>query len=237
MFWPGNHACTLAPEDIDSAIFTSPVSLVVYPSPSVNLSLPEWQKITAMPNTAQLEVVFFKLIEGNFDHWALWLHHGPIGYNKLFQVAGDYTEMEAQALDEDPRENVRFYQRIAIGDILHSDIPSLETCVQRVPVQNGVALWDCQDYVLDVLDALEIDGFVGDDQGYARLRRRSRSFRRPTDETRHLVEQYHPDRLGEGDHHGLSSSQEHELHSDEDVSLPKTFLSAERVVDSDSDEG
>lgn len=185
-----------------------------------------------MSETVELAVVFFKLVEGNFDHWALWLH-GP-SYNKLFQVTGDYAEMRAQMLDEDPTDNTRLYQTITLDDILIDRIQAVEACIYGVRVQNDVALWDCQDYVLDVLDTLEDNGFLGGHAGYLRTRKALTRLRGPADETRHLVEQYDPD------HPHIYATQstplcEESSSSEPGEESPKRICSAEIVYDSDDE--
>lgn len=186
-----------------------------------------------MSSTLQITVVFFKLIEGNFDHWALWLH-GP-AVNKLFQVAGDYAEMEAQVLDEDTRDNPRLYKCINVGEIVCDDQMALEAKINTVAVRNDVALWDCQDYVLDILDALEGDAFVGGDEDYAHLRRVLGSFRGSADETRHLIEAYDPQDTN-GDQTTIFTSQDDpNLDPSDDEQQRKPLRSEEIVVDSDED--
>lgn len=186
-----------------------------------------------MSTTLRITVVFFKLIEGNFDHWALWLRGRAV--NKLFQVAGDYAEMEAQALDEDPRDNSRLYKCITVGEIVSDDQLALEAQIKTVPVRNDVALWDCQDYVLDVLDVLEDEGYVGGDEEYTDLRRVLGSFRGPANEMRHLVEAYDP-QDSDNDRKGSSMSQnELDLDLSDDERLQKPPRSTETVVDSDDD--
>lgn len=97
----------------------------------------------------ELAVGFFKHVEGNYDHlWAPWLH-GP-SYRKVFQVVGDYSEMQTQMLDQGPNENARSLEVIAISNTSATDLRNVETPIKDGPVQNDVALWDCQDYNFDV---------------------------------------------------------------------------------------
>lgn len=185
-----------------------------------------------MSATVRITVVFFKLIEGNFDHWALWLD-GP-SVSKLFQVAGDYGEMESQVLDEDPRDNSRLYQCITVGEINPDDQTAMEARIKTVPAQNDVALWDCQDYVLDILDALEDQGYVGGEE-YTHLRRVLGSFRGPADEKRCLVEAYDPQDTNDDQTKRPTSQDNTDLDPSDDEWERKPVLSAEVVVDCDDE--
>lgn len=89
-----------------------------------------------MSDDFELVAVSVKLVQGNFDHWAVSLH-GP-SYSKLFQVAGDYAEMEARALEEDATDISRLYKLTTIDTIATLELVDAETVIGKVAAQNDV---------------------------------------------------------------------------------------------------
>ena len=56
-------------------------------------------------------------------------------------------------------------------EVNKQDIEALKSTVAAVPIDNSNSSWDCQEYVLDVLDKLEDECIVdGDGVGYRRAK-------------------------------------------------------------------
>jgi hypothetical protein len=65
-----------------------------------------------------------------------------------------------------PESTTRHKRNIFIVEIAPTDLDSFREAIAAVPIDNETVDWDCQDYVLEVLDHLEeelvIDGNDGE---------------------------------------------------------------------------
>ncbi|GKZ59209.1 hypothetical protein AnigIFM49718_005071 [Aspergillus niger] len=93
---------------------------------------------------------------GNFQHWALHLHSDT--EDLIFEV------------DES----------LFVCQIGSPDIPTVKNVVDATPVDNETLEWDCQDYVLDILEGCEREAVLEDeDADYAEAMEILRSRRGP----------------------------------------------------------
>ncbi|KAI1971591.1 hypothetical protein LOZ53_004460 [Ophidiomyces ophidiicola] len=86
-------------------------------------------------DSPKLYVVFYRPRYGNYQHWALYL----------------------DADDQDVIFEVNFVGKVFVAVISKNDIPRVHDIVNITPVDNETVEWDCQEYVLDILDKLEDD--------------------------------------------------------------------------------
>ncbi|KAI9678289.1 MAG: hypothetical protein M1817_006234 [Caeruleum heppii] len=119
--------------------------------------------------TAALSVVFFRPRYGNFQHWALHLqttddfdHH-----HITCQVDGSHGTFQARTDDSRPQDDPTYLGRVKLTTINARDIPQFRQVVGDAVVDNETVEWDCQDYILEILDALEEECIVdGEDEEY-----------------------------------------------------------------------
>ena len=103
-----------------------------------------------------LYVALFQPEEGNVKHWALWLEH--IG---IYQVVGTSMEFELNIRPHLHPEDIDGHlQSIYVADV--DDIAGFTQIFQNTEVSNDVVMWNCQVFVLDVLEALTADGIIDD---------------------------------------------------------------------------
>ena len=62
--------------------------------------------------------------------------------------------------DVDPIRSIRYVGSVAVGEI--DDVDGFVDAVKATEVQNDVALWNCQQFVLDVLERLNSDRVLSD---------------------------------------------------------------------------
>ena len=114
-------------------------------------------------------VVFFRPLDGNYQHWALYLDKGD--EHEIFEVDGSHPNFQRNTYTTDPRKAFNFIGSIYVGPISDADIPAMRNSVALVDVNNETIEWDCQDYVLEILDKLEEEMILeGDDEDYANAR-------------------------------------------------------------------
>lgn len=106
-------------------------------------------------------VVFFRPLDGNYQHWALHLDKG--NEHETFEVDGSHPEFQRNAYKTDPRKAFNFIGSIYVGLISSTDVPAMQKCVSSVDVNNETIEWDCQDYVLEILDKLEEETILEED--------------------------------------------------------------------------
>lgn len=107
----------------------------------------------------KLYVVFYLPRYGNYQHWALYIENGK--QHLIFEVVGQHPTFKRNIVIADPKRSKSFLQQLFVAVIHDSDIETVEIAAQSVPVDNETVEWDCQDYVLEVLDKL-VEEFVLD---------------------------------------------------------------------------
>lgn len=118
----------------------------------------------------ELYVVFYKPRAGNFQHWALYIKNGnePL----ILQVVGEHPNFERNVVSAFPQNSRSFLGDLYIGVIGDLDIARVKAAADAVHVDNETLEWDCQDYVLEMLDHLENDFVLeSDDEDYQEARK------------------------------------------------------------------
>lgn len=112
-----------------------------------------------------LYVVFFQSRYGNFQHWALYLDSGT--EHIVFEVSGEHPSFERNVVAVHPETDPTYLGKLFVGLINHNDIAAVKDIVRETIVDNENVEWDCQEYVLDILERLQ-DGFYldPDDEEY-----------------------------------------------------------------------
>lgn len=89
----------------------------------------------------------------------------------IFEVTGEHPKFERNVVKARPENSRSFLQKIYIGLIRNADVEIVKQTAETVPMDNETVEWDCQDYVLEILDNLE-DEFIldHDDEDYCDVR-------------------------------------------------------------------
>lgn len=101
----------------------------------------------------------YKPVTGNYEHWALYLEDHD--NHKLFQVVGAHPTFTANVTIAKPTSTERHKRSIFVSDINTIDLDELEKAVGALVPVNSVVHWNCQDYVMEVLEKFE-EGFIVD---------------------------------------------------------------------------
>lgn len=113
----------------------------------------------------KLYVVFYRPRYGNYQHWGLYLDDEE--ESLIFEVTGEHPRFERNVVRARPERSRSFLQKLFVAVISKDDIEPIKYVAKTVPVDNETVEWDCQEYVLDLLDKLE-DEFIleKDDEDY-----------------------------------------------------------------------
>jgi hypothetical protein len=128
--------------------------------------------------TAKLYAAFFSPRYGNFTHWALYLDDEDIPM--VFEVTGQHPDFQRNVIQAKAEEDPTFLGKEYIGLVNQADIEEIKDAATAVHVDNETVEWDCQDYVLEILDKL-VDDFIldEDDEDYREARMILREKRGP----------------------------------------------------------
>lgn len=122
-----------------------------------------------MPQSAELSVILSTPSTKTLCHWAIYLRitDGHDIQHILYQAAGNAEEQFVlDVRQEDPKALDTFKQQIDVCIIDGAaDVQEARAVVERQPMQNGISIWNCQDWVVETLEALH-DAGLGDDYGY-----------------------------------------------------------------------
>lgn len=101
---------------------------------------------------------------GNFQHWALHLHASDQDY--IFEVDGEHPTFQKVTSSGKPSDSDTFIKSIFVSEVGDPDIPTIKAIVDAAHVDNETLEWDCQEYVLDILEACEQEAVLDEDDVY-----------------------------------------------------------------------
>ncbi|KAH7108678.1 hypothetical protein B0J13DRAFT_165771 [Dactylonectria estremocensis] len=157
---------------------------------------------------------------GNHYHWAFVMYHSELGwclYEVVQQVDdGPFTAVFRQT---DPRSSSRCLPLIHLGS-MHADYArQLPAAINGITVPGEAAMWNCQDYVLEIWDAVLGIGAI-DEVIWGAGRD-------------NMIPYYGP--IQDNDNNEDEGEDEDEEGSDDGEGQTRQYQSAEFVYDSDSD--
>lgn len=107
-----------------------------------------------------LAVAFYRPRYGNFQHWALHLH--TPAEDLVFEVDGEHPAFQKATSHGRPCHADGFIESLFVCEIGEPDIPTVKALIAQAIVDNETLEWDCQEYVLDILEACENEGILDD---------------------------------------------------------------------------
>ena len=111
----------------------------------------------------KLFVAMYRPVTGNYEHWALYLDTK----DKIYEVTGTSPHFRRNVIPGKPTSTNRHKRSIFVHPIKLFDSTAFEKAVAAVRLENSISHWNCQDYVIEVLDKLEDECMIdGDDKAY-----------------------------------------------------------------------
>ncbi|KAJ5107477.1 hypothetical protein N7456_004152 [Penicillium angulare] len=119
-------------------------------------------------STAGIYVALYE-DDGAYKHWRLFVD-GPTQHEKkILQVMGSSQRYYLDPLNIDARDLPQLLEMIHICDVPTAKIESIEKAGAEAVVHNEFPGYNCQDYVLELLDELEARQIInGGDANYKR---------------------------------------------------------------------
>lgn len=111
----------------------------------------------------KLYIAIYKPRYGNYKHWALFLESTE---SVIFEVVGEQGAFRKNTITGNSKNTTRHEKSILVADINEQDVPELKKVLSQVNVDNETMEWNCQDYVLDVLEALREDCIIDEDDAH-----------------------------------------------------------------------
>ncbi|KAI1978738.1 hypothetical protein LOZ53_004337 [Ophidiomyces ophidiicola] len=100
---------------------------------------------------------------GFFKHWNLFVDgEEPIA----FQALGSDKNFRFDARNLDTRNSRSVVEVLLICDVDASKYDAIKTTAENIPIRNDIPVWNCQDYVLDLLRKLVEEGIIMEDDEY-----------------------------------------------------------------------
>ena len=111
--------------------------------------------------------VAFHHDEGVYKHWGLFMD-GPTNTDKIvLQIMGSSTNYRFDPITSDPRESDTLEELIHLCDVPVSKINAIKDTARNAPIHNEYPGYNCQDYILELLDDLEAKRIIdGKDVSY-----------------------------------------------------------------------
>ncbi|KAJ9195208.1 hypothetical protein DTO164E3_6969 [Paecilomyces variotii] len=120
-----------------------------------------------MPPTTSLYIAFYNDPDSIYKHWALFID-GPTNADKtILNIMGSSTRYRFEMRTSNPRQEQNLLELFYLCDIDTSRISAIKHIAENeVVIHNEYPGYNCQDYVLEVLEELESRGIVdGDGDG------------------------------------------------------------------------
>ena len=109
---------------------------------------------------SKLYIAISKPRYGNYKHWGLFLQSSePL----IVEVEGEHPNFSKNTIFGSPGSHTSAEANILVADINEQDIPELNKVISQANVDNQTVEWNCQDYVLEILETLKEDCIVDED--------------------------------------------------------------------------
>nr|POE61838.1 hypothetical protein CFP56_73142 [Quercus suber] len=121
--------------------------------------------------TAELSVAVYDNDGSVFKHWTLF-YDGPSDEEKfIFNIMGSSTRYRYEKRQSDARASATLLELVTICRVDVSKLSIIEDLAQTAEIHNEAPGYNCQDYVLELLDALENNDVInGQDKKYRKSR-------------------------------------------------------------------
>ncbi|RMD43444.1 hypothetical protein DV735_g1593, partial [Chaetothyriales sp. CBS 134920] len=124
----------------------------------------------------QLYVAFYRPRYGNYRHWSLYLQDG--NKHTLYEVTGSHPNFRKNEVKANPQNSSSYLSKLFVASLSKSDVSLVNKAVEQVQVDNSTTEWDCQEYVIDIIEQLKDDLVLDeDDEDYKRARKDLRKMR------------------------------------------------------------
>lgn len=119
-----------------------------------------------MSSTAGLYVAIYN-DEGVYKHWRLFINGPTDAEQTILHIMGSSTNYRFEMRVSDARKSGTLSELIYLCDVPVSKVTIIKEVAKKAPIHNEFPGYNCQDYVLDLLDDLEGKRIIdGNDANY-----------------------------------------------------------------------
>lgn len=184
-----------------------------------------------------LRVAISKPIWGEYYHWGLDVFNEDEETRWVVEALGEPHQFTASSDDYDPKSLPRSWKSIHVVRLNDVEIEDIQEVVETVSVRNDLAHWNCQNYVIEILNALEEAKVVEITLDYEYIKTALQRMVGPVEDTRNCILAYRAPGEGADDEYNKHEEENAQDKYDKgDNSERRKVLSEEIVVDSDDDE-
>lgn len=184
-----------------------------------------------------LRVAISKPLWGEYYHWSLDVYDENQDTHWVVEALGEPYCFTASSDDYDPKSLPQWWKCIDISRLEHVEVEDLQGIIESVPIRNDLAYWNCQDYVIEILDALEEAELVKKTSNYEYVKAALIQMVGPVEDTRHHILAYRAiDEEGNDEDYDPCDENEADGGASEDDKKIHRVLSEEFVVDPDEDD-
>ncbi|MCJ1465058.1 hypothetical protein MMC07_003674 [Pseudocyphellaria aurata] len=124
-----------------------------------------------MPN---LYVAMYHSEHGIYEHWALYLETDK---DTIYEVVGELPNFKLNVLFKHPTATKRHKRSILIYTLNDVELQGFENVLATVVPGNTGPHWNCQNYVIEVLEQLEEKGVIKkDNEAYNEARKQLQAY-------------------------------------------------------------
>lgn len=112
-----------------------------------------------MTSTAGLYVAISKG-GGVYKHWTLFIDGPTENRQIVLQAEGTSTKFHFEREFLDHRSSESLLELINLCNVPLSNIPAIDQAAEQAPIHNRYPGYNCQNYILELLDDLETKGLI-----------------------------------------------------------------------------
>ncbi|KFY44761.1 hypothetical protein V494_01331 [Pseudogymnoascus sp. VKM F-4513 (FW-928)] len=111
----------------------------------------------------RLFIAMYEAGTGNYEHWALCVDGDGDNAPTIFEVSGEHGTFAKSAVQDEPESRLLHKRNIAVGEVNERDMPELLKVTDDAKVDNETTEWNCQDYVIEILETLYEECIIDED--------------------------------------------------------------------------
>ncbi|OJD25359.1 hypothetical protein ACJ73_03272 [Blastomyces percursus] len=120
-----------------------------------------------MPPTVKLHVAIYN-DGGVYKHWSLFVEGATDSEKFILHVMGSSTRYRFEMRNSNARESKTLAELVYLCDVPASQVDIIKDAANNTVIHNEYPGYNCQDYVLELLDDLEARGIIdGNNATYA----------------------------------------------------------------------
>lgn len=119
-----------------------------------------------MASTARLYVAIYD-DGGVYKHWSLFINGPTDAEQIILHIMGSSTNYRFDMRESDARKSATLSELIYLCGVPTSKTPMIIEVAENAPIHNEFPGYNCQDYILELLDDLEGQRIInGNDSSY-----------------------------------------------------------------------